>query len=40
MMLVSVLGACGDLGDSSMGRSIAEYVREKEMSLNCYMVLL
>ncbi|KAL7159274.1 hypothetical protein ABFS83_01G017100 [Erythranthe nasuta] len=34
--LVSVLGACGDLGDLNLGRWIEEYVIEKRMELNSY----
>ncbi|GFQ01518.1 pentatricopeptide repeat-containing protein at2g34400 [Phtheirospermum japonicum] len=36
MTLVSVLAACGDLGDLSLGRWIEEYVIEKGMELNSY----
>ncbi|KAG8375622.1 hypothetical protein BUALT_Bualt10G0119500 [Buddleja alternifolia] len=36
MTLVSVLGACGDLGDVNLGRWIEDYVKEKEMMLNSY----
>lgn len=36
MTLVSVLAACGDLGDSKLGRSIEERVVEKGMELNSY----
>ncbi|KAI3468173.1 hypothetical protein Pfo_024836 [Paulownia fortunei] len=36
MTLVSVLAACGDLGDLNLGRWIEEYVMEKGMELNSY----
>lgn len=36
MTLVSVLGACGDLGDSNLGSSIEEHVMKKDMELNSY----
>ncbi|KAL2507263.1 Pentatricopeptide repeat-containing protein [Forsythia ovata] len=36
MSLVSVLGACGDLGDFNLGRWIEEYVMERGMELNTY----
>ncbi|KAL3650779.1 hypothetical protein CASFOL_007182 [Castilleja foliolosa] len=36
MTLVSVLAACGDLGDLSLGRWIEEYVIEKGMEINSY----
>ncbi|KAL2544815.1 Pentatricopeptide repeat-containing protein [Forsythia ovata] len=36
MSLVSVLGACGDLGALNLGRWIEEYVMEKGMELNTY----
>lgn len=36
MTLVSVLAACGDLGDLNLGRSIEEHVVEKGMELNSY----
>ncbi|XP_016483411.1 pentatricopeptide repeat-containing protein At2g34400-like isoform X1 [Nicotiana tabacum] len=35
--LVSVLGACGDLGDVSLGKRVEEYVVEKRMELNSFM---
>ncbi|KZV42015.1 pentatricopeptide repeat-containing protein-like [Dorcoceras hygrometricum] len=34
--LVSVLGACGDLGNVNLGRLIEEYVRERRMELNSF----
>ncbi|KAM7470100.1 hypothetical protein LguiA_008283 [Lonicera macranthoides] len=37
MTLVSVLGACGDLGDLSLGRWIEVFVGDKGMELNSYM---
>ncbi|CAI9755664.1 unnamed protein product [Fraxinus pennsylvanica] len=36
MSLVSVLGACGDLGDLKLGRWIEKYVMEKGMELNTF----
>lgn len=36
MTLVSVLAACGHLGDLKLGRSIEEHVVEKGMELNSY----
>ncbi|KAL6524046.1 hypothetical protein OROMI_031141 [Orobanche minor] len=36
MTLVSVLGACGDLGDLNLGRWIEEFVMEKGMELNSF----
>ncbi|KAK9269427.1 hypothetical protein L1049_001200 [Liquidambar formosana] len=36
MTLVSVLGACGDLGDLSMGRWVEGFVVENEMELNSF----
>lgn len=36
MTLVTVLAACGDLGDSKLGRLIEEEVVEKGMELNSY----
>ncbi|PIN24727.1 hypothetical protein CDL12_02550 [Handroanthus impetiginosus] len=36
MTLVSVLGACGDLGDSNLGRWIEEHVMDKGMELKSY----
>ncbi|XP_057981564.1 pentatricopeptide repeat-containing protein At2g34400 [Malania oleifera] len=36
MTLVSVLGACGDLGDLSLGRCIEGFVVENKMELNSY----
>ncbi|KAJ8772070.1 hypothetical protein K2173_027247 [Erythroxylum novogranatense] len=36
MTLVSVLTACGDLGDLSFGTSVESYVVEKKMTLNSY----
>ncbi|KAL8537300.1 hypothetical protein ACS0TY_012450 [Phlomoides rotata] len=36
MTLVSVLGACGDLGDLNLGSSIEELVMKKDMKLNSY----
>ncbi|XP_051151687.1 pentatricopeptide repeat-containing protein At2g34400 [Andrographis paniculata] len=36
MTLVSVLGACGDLGDLQLGRWIEVFVMEKGMELNSY----
>ncbi|XP_020550096.1 pentatricopeptide repeat-containing protein At2g34400 [Sesamum indicum] len=36
MTLVSVLGACGDLGDLNLGRWIEDYVMEKGLELNSY----
>ncbi|CDP16005.1 unnamed protein product [Coffea canephora] len=37
MTLVSVLGACGDLGNLDLGSSIEKYVVEKSMEMNSYM---
>ncbi|PON66144.1 Tetratricopeptide-like helical domain containing protein [Parasponia andersonii] len=37
MTLVSVLGACGDLGDLSLGRWVEEFVVENKLELNSYM---
>ncbi|KAL3531021.1 hypothetical protein ACH5RR_010343 [Cinchona calisaya] len=37
MTLVSVLGACGDLGSMELGRSVENYVVENSMELNSYM---
>lgn len=34
---MSVLGACGDLGDLELGRSIENYVIKNGMKLNSYM---
>lgn len=36
MTLVSVLGACGDLGDLNLGRCIEEYIAENRIELNSY----
>ncbi|XP_024978674.1 pentatricopeptide repeat-containing protein At2g34400 [Cynara cardunculus var. scolymus] len=36
MTLVSVLGACGDLGNLSSGRLIEDYVVDNEMKVNSY----
>ncbi|KAI3672769.1 hypothetical protein L6452_38868 [Arctium lappa] len=36
MTLVSVLGACGELGDLSSGRLIECYVVDNEMMMNSY----
>ncbi|OVA15764.1 Pentatricopeptide repeat [Macleaya cordata] len=36
MTLVSVLGACGDLGDSSLGRSVEGLVEENRVELNSF----
>ncbi|KAK4564913.1 hypothetical protein RGQ29_006814 [Quercus rubra] len=36
MTLVSVLGACGDLGDLSLGRWVEGFVVENKMELNSY----
>ncbi|KAL0330389.1 UNVERIFIED_CONTAM: Pentatricopeptide repeat-containing protein [Sesamum radiatum] len=36
MTLVSVLGACGDLGDLNLGIWIEDYVMEKGLELNSY----
>lgn len=36
MTLVSVLGACGDLGDLSLGRRVEGFVVETKMELNSY----
>ncbi|CAI9102782.1 OLC1v1001115C1 [Oldenlandia corymbosa var. corymbosa] len=36
MTLVSVLGACGDLGDLELGRSVEYYVTKNKMTLNSY----
>ncbi|KAG9130943.1 hypothetical protein Leryth_006706 [Lithospermum erythrorhizon] len=37
MCLVSVLGACGDLGDLSLGRWIESYVVDNNIGLNSFM---
>ncbi|XP_061995090.1 pentatricopeptide repeat-containing protein At2g34400 [Rosa rugosa] len=37
MTLVSVLGACGDLGDLSLGRWVEDFVVEKKLQLNSYL---
>jgi pentatricopeptide repeat protein len=37
MTLVSVLGACGDLGDLGLGRWVEGFVLEKKMEVNSYM---
>ncbi|PON56834.1 Tetratricopeptide-like helical domain containing protein [Trema orientale] len=37
MTLVSVLGACGDLGDVSLGRWVEEFVVENKLELNSYL---
>ncbi|KDP46635.1 hypothetical protein JCGZ_04569 [Jatropha curcas] len=37
MTLVSVLGACGDLGDLSLGKWVEGFVDEKKMELNTYL---
>ncbi|XP_059634626.1 pentatricopeptide repeat-containing protein At2g34400 [Cornus florida] len=36
MTLVSVLGACGDLGDLNLGRWVEEFVVDREMEVNSY----
>ncbi|GKB04986.1 pentatricopeptide repeat-containing protein [Tanacetum coccineum] len=36
MTVVSVLGACGDLGDLGLGKVVEEYVVENEMEVNSY----
>ncbi|KAJ7979424.1 Pentatricopeptide repeat-containing protein [Quillaja saponaria] len=36
MTLVSVLGACGELGDLDLGRWVEEFVVENKMELNSY----
>ncbi|GKE30801.1 pentatricopeptide repeat-containing protein [Tanacetum coccineum] len=36
MTVVSVLGACGDLGDLGLGKVVEVYVVENEMELNSY----
>ncbi|CAK7345759.1 unnamed protein product [Dovyalis caffra] len=36
MTLVSVLGACGDLGDLDLGRWVEGFVLEKKMDVNSY----
>ncbi|CAN1186091.1 Pentatricopeptide repeat-containing protein At2g34400 [Linum perenne] len=36
MTLVSVLGACGDLGNLDLGKSVEEFVRGRKMVLNSY----
>ncbi|CAN0887667.1 Pentatricopeptide repeat-containing protein At2g34400 [Linum grandiflorum] len=36
MTLVSVLGACGDLGNVDLGRSVEEFVLDRKMVLNSY----
>ncbi|XP_047318539.1 pentatricopeptide repeat-containing protein At2g34400 [Impatiens glandulifera] len=36
MTLVSVLGACGDLGDLNMGRSLECFVEENNIAVNSY----
>lgn len=36
MTLVSVLGACGDLGDLSFGRWLEDYVVEKKIAMNSF----
>ncbi|KAL5974175.1 hypothetical protein ACLOJK_030838 [Asimina triloba] len=36
MTLVSVLNACGDLGDAELGRWVEGFVEENEMELNTY----
>ncbi|XP_052198212.1 pentatricopeptide repeat-containing protein At2g34400 [Diospyros lotus] len=36
MTIVSVLGACGDLGDLQMGKSVEECVVNNEMEMNSY----
>ncbi|XP_041019151.1 pentatricopeptide repeat-containing protein At2g34400 isoform X2 [Juglans microcarpa x Juglans regia] len=36
MTLVSVLGACKDLGDLSLGRWVERFVQENKIELNCY----
>lgn len=37
MTLVSVLGACGDLGDLSLGRWVEDFAVEKKLQLNSYL---
>ncbi|KAI4335384.1 hypothetical protein L6164_014030 [Bauhinia variegata] len=37
MTLVSVLGACGELGDLNLGKWVEEFVVEKHMTLNSYL---
>lgn len=37
MTLVSVLGACGDLGDLSLGRWVEEFVVDKNFEMNSYL---
>ncbi|PRQ37219.1 putative tetratricopeptide-like helical domain-containing protein [Rosa chinensis] len=37
MTLVSVLGACGDLGDLSLGRWVEDFVVDKKLQLNSYL---
>lgn len=37
MTLVSVLGACGDLGDLGLGKWVEEFVVEKKLELNSYL---
>jgi pentatricopeptide repeat protein len=36
MSLVSVLGACGELGDLELGKWVEEFVVERDMKLNTY----
>jgi len=36
MSLVSVLGACGELGDLELGRWVEGFVVEREMTMNSY----
>ncbi|XP_004297893.1 PREDICTED: pentatricopeptide repeat-containing protein At2g34400-like [Fragaria vesca subsp. vesca] len=37
MTLVSVLGACGDLGDVGLGQWVEDFVVEKKLELNSYL---
>ncbi|XP_050386605.1 pentatricopeptide repeat-containing protein At2g34400 [Argentina anserina] len=37
MTLVSVLGACGDIGNLGLGKWVEEFVVEKELELNSYL---
>ena len=37
MTLVSVLGACGDIGDLGLGNWVEEFVAEKKLVLNSYL---
>ncbi|PRQ40785.1 putative pentatricopeptide [Rosa chinensis] len=37
MTLVSVLGACRDLGDLSLGRWVEDFVVQKKLQLNSYL---